>query len=570
MKRRLTAVLMAVCAVLALVPWAAADSAPVPKLVALTFDDGPGPYTETLLDGLAERGMQATFFCVGSSAERYPALLKRMVEEGHQLSNHSYSHPNLNTLGLESAVYQMTRTDTILNEATGGSGAHYYRAPYGNSTEALRSRLEAPLIYWSVDTEDWKVLNADKVKANILRDVYDGAIILCHDIYSTTVKGALAAIDALQEQGYEFVTVKELFRRRGVTPSAGVQYYSCKPTGTDLPALAAPELSMVNGAGAVEVTLQSRDSAPVYYTLDGSAVTYGSSCYDGPFTVQLPCTIRAVAALDLNGARSAEAVWTLTLPPAGEPELRVEDGQLILTPAAEDETVYYALGDADVLAQGTAWTGPVDLTPGTWFSYYAGGPERMNTPVRRLLYTAEGNLFADVDPALWYYPVLDQAAARGYLQGTGSWRMSPESEVTRGMLAVLLYRFSGEENPGGAARFTDVDPGAYYAEAVAWGAGAGVLNGTGADTFAPDRPVTRQELARVLLNYVRYLGAALPEGQTAVYSDGDTIASWAAEAVQAVTALGIMEGGNGSFRPLGTATRAEVAAVLLRLEKLAV
>ena len=101
--------------------------------------------------------------------------------------------------------------------------------------------MTAPLIYWSVDPEDWKYRNAETVRSNIESGVFDGAIILVHDIYKTSVDGALAAIDDLMAEGYEFVTVKDLLLRRGVTPEAATVYYSAKNNGINLPADAVGE-----------------------------------------------------------------------------------------------------------------------------------------------------------------------------------------------------------------------------------------------------------------------------------------------------------------------------------------
>lgn len=558
MKKRLLSLLLAVLFVWTAIPVARAETT---KLAALTFDDGPGPYTDELLDGLRAHGAKATFFCTGTRGSMYPDQVRRILAEGHQLGNHSYDHANLGNLPLERALGQLARTDEILNKTTGGTGAHFYRAPYGNSSRSLRESLDAPLIHWTVDTVDWQVLNAEKVKNNILNDIFDGAIVLLHDIHHTSVQGVLAALDTLEERGYELVTVKELFRRRGVAMENGVQYFRCKPTGTDLGPVAFPELSAVKTKEGLEITLTGPADMDIYYTVDGTPVTYGSSLYEGPFSVSMPVTIRAVAAWDLNGGRSEELTKTYTLPPAGEPFPAVENGKLTFQTAAEGEEVYVSLADGEEERYG----GPVDVEPTTWFTYYAGGEGLQSTEKRTLLFTAEGNLFADVPPEAWYYEAMDRAAAKGYLQGSGRGRMDPEGLVSRGMLAVMLCRAAGGAAEG-AAPFSDVPDDAYYAEAVAWGHEAGILNGMGDGTFAPDRPVNRQELAKIL---AAYCGEGQTENVKTDYADQNAIDSWAKEAVARVTALGLMEGStNGCFNPMGPTTRAAAAAVLLRLEHL--
>ena len=199
------------------------------KYVALTFDDGPGPYTQRLLDGLAEHNAKATFFCLGERTASYPDVVARIVAEGHQLANHSFSHPNLNELTAESALAQLTRTDDALNKVTGGSGAYFCRAPYGNSSEGLRKIMSAPLIQWSVDTLDWQDKDPDRILQTILDETRDGSIILMHDIFPTSVEAALRAVDALLAEGFRFVTLEELFFLRGITPEKGQVYLSLYP-----------------------------------------------------------------------------------------------------------------------------------------------------------------------------------------------------------------------------------------------------------------------------------------------------------------------------------------------------
>ena len=120
--------------------------------------------------------------------------------------------------------------------AAGGDDPAYIRPPYGNANQTVRSNVSVPLINWAVDPLDWKYRNADTVCNNIVSGAYDGAIILVHDIHKTSVPGALAAIDKLLDEGYEFVTVKDLFKRRGVTPEAGKVYYDAKNNGINLSA----------------------------------------------------------------------------------------------------------------------------------------------------------------------------------------------------------------------------------------------------------------------------------------------------------------------------------------------
>lgn len=205
------------------------------KLIAFTFDDGPGAYTLDLLDALAARNAKATFFIAGYRVSSYPGVLDQIVAGGHQLASHTYNHKNLNTLSYDGVVQEMESNRKLLVQA-GGDHMYYIRPPYGNANDTVRSAADAPLINWSVDSLDWKSLNADSVCSTILSEAYDGAIVLVHDIYQSSVKGAIAAMDVLAEQGYEFVTVEELLLRRGITPEIGVMYYDAKNKGINLPA----------------------------------------------------------------------------------------------------------------------------------------------------------------------------------------------------------------------------------------------------------------------------------------------------------------------------------------------
>ena len=192
--------------------------------VALTFDDGPNPtYTPELLDGLKERGVHATFFLIGSQVEEYPELARRIAEEGHQIGNHTYDHANLQELTEWEAKQDLKKNDGVLQEII-GEGTYWIRPPYGCVGEKEQRCADVPFIKWSVDTEDWKVQDVDRILDIIYRELSDGGIILMHDRFPETVEAALQAVDHLTSQGVKFVTVKELFREKSVEPEDGKVY----------------------------------------------------------------------------------------------------------------------------------------------------------------------------------------------------------------------------------------------------------------------------------------------------------------------------------------------------------
>ena len=213
---------------LALVPLRSGDAvtaynAVTPRYIALTFDDGPhAETTEALLDGLQERGAHATFFLIGEQIEGMEYLVERMRDEGHQVGNHTDTHVRLDR-NSQSGLQEIARADAVLQQVL-GPGDYWLRPPWGFVSSTVKQSVDVPLIYWSVDTQDWSVLNADTVARRIIQNAQNGDIVLLHDPYPTSVKAALSAIDALSSQGYQFVTVEELFRVMDVTPEAGHFY----------------------------------------------------------------------------------------------------------------------------------------------------------------------------------------------------------------------------------------------------------------------------------------------------------------------------------------------------------
>ncbi len=197
-----------------------------PQYVALTFDDGPRrDTTSALLDGLLERGAHATFFVIGQQIPGNEDLLLRMAEEGHQIGNHTYSHVSLQGTAEFTAIEEIHKTEVLLEELL-GPGDYWLRPPYGLVDSRTSALVSTPMVYWSLDPEDWKKLDAGQVARQILQNVKSGDIVLLHDFYPTSVEAALQVIDALQGEGYVFLTVRELMEQFGTQPQAGALYAS--------------------------------------------------------------------------------------------------------------------------------------------------------------------------------------------------------------------------------------------------------------------------------------------------------------------------------------------------------
>ncbi len=192
---------------------------PSEPMVALTFDDGPGPYTARLLNCLEENGAKATFFMVGTSVPKYASTVKRMAEMGCELGSHSYSHPQF-TLLSDSQIRQECSKAADLIKAASGQKPTVFRLPYGDGASDSRvlKAIGLPSIYWSVDPRDWANTGNPQHTVNaVLGTVKDGDIVLMHDIHASSVTAAETIIPALIRRGYQLVTVSQLADYKGKT-----------------------------------------------------------------------------------------------------------------------------------------------------------------------------------------------------------------------------------------------------------------------------------------------------------------------------------------------------------------
>ncbi|UQZ37117.1 polysaccharide deacetylase family protein [Paenibacillus sp. PK3_47] len=191
------------------------------KMIALTFDDVPDPrFTPQLLDVLRRYHVKATFFVVGSRAEKHPALVARMIREGHVIGNHSYNHPEFGKLDLNAFRSQIVRTENIIS-AVAGYKPRLIRPPYGDVSEQQLKWAKArgyKLVNWNVDSLDWRSLPKAQVRNNILAQAGKGAIILQHggggkgSNLNGTIQALPEVISILRKRGYTFVTVPQMLK----------------------------------------------------------------------------------------------------------------------------------------------------------------------------------------------------------------------------------------------------------------------------------------------------------------------------------------------------------------------
>lgn len=223
MRRMMAAVL---CASWLLLPVRAAEEK---QYVALTFDDGPsGRYTRTLLDGLYDRGVKATFLLCGYRIKDYPDITQRIVDEGHEIGCHGFSHKNMQGLSRRGVGAEIADMETLLPP---GCRMAFLRPPGGAVSDGVRQVAKAKklaILSWSVDPKDWAVHDVQTVERRVLDHTRDGDIILLHDMSTTSVQAALDIVDELQKKNFEIVTVSELARIRGVRMEPG-QTYCCFP-----------------------------------------------------------------------------------------------------------------------------------------------------------------------------------------------------------------------------------------------------------------------------------------------------------------------------------------------------
>ena len=569
--KRIAAFLLAILLVVTMLP-TGAQAANGDKLIALTFDDGPSQYTPTLLDGLAARGAHVSFFVQGINGSRNTATVRRAWLEGHQICSHTYSHPQLTKLSTAGVREELSKVDSILDGALGFDSTYMLRPPYGAYNQSVLDTAGVPCFYWSVDTRDWESRNADAAYQEFLKAAKDGSIVLMHDMYSTTVTAALRAIDTLQAQGYEFVTLSELFYRRGIPLTAGKIYFNAYPTGygTD-DGIAEPVIRCENTATGKRITITGDSRGMVYYTTNGETPTPANCTeYTGQFILNETATVKAVSVISWNSIRSDTVTAQVDYIPAAAPELSLTGGMLTMTSATPGAAIHYTADGSLPTETSERYTDAISAVPGTTYRARAFAPSFDPSVVSLLTYGARGSVLRDVTVDDWYYDACDRSVAEGLINGMEPEVFAPMLPLSRAMLVTVLYRMAGSPSGAPDCAFPDADANGYYYPALCWAVEQGVVNGYPDGTFAPGAGVTRQELCCVLTRYLTAMDKLPAEGfadAISGYADCASVGAWAAESVNAMCALGIVRGyPDNTVRPAGGATRAEAVTMLLRLE----
>lgn len=196
------------------------------KLVAITFDDGPGPYTNKLLDILNANKAHATFFMLGNNLEKYRSVVLNVYNSGNEIGYHSYAHTNFKRQDIATIKSELDQSNAILKNITGTTFS-LIRPPYGSINNEIKEAIDASFILWSVDTEDWRHKDSEYLLNYVLENIYAGAIILFHDIHATSVDAMTKILPYLYAEGYQVVTVSDLAKNYNVTlePHKAYRYF---------------------------------------------------------------------------------------------------------------------------------------------------------------------------------------------------------------------------------------------------------------------------------------------------------------------------------------------------------
>ncbi len=189
---------------------------PSKKLVAITFDDGPGPYTNDLVNILKNNKARATFFMLGNNLEKYRSTVLNVYNNGNEIGYHSYAHQNFKRQSIADIQTEFATSNDILKSIT-GTGFSLVRPPYGSINSEIKEALDVSFILWNVDTEDWRHKDVDYLLNYTLENVGDGYIILFHDIHKTSVEAIEKILPYLYVEGYQVVSVSELAENFGTT-----------------------------------------------------------------------------------------------------------------------------------------------------------------------------------------------------------------------------------------------------------------------------------------------------------------------------------------------------------------
>ncbi|MCL2837613.1 MAG: chitobiase/beta-hexosaminidase C-terminal domain-containing protein [Oscillospiraceae bacterium] len=377
----------------------------------------------------------------------------------------------------------------------------------------------------------------------------------------------------------------------------------------DLPQVETPTATPNGGTftNSVNVALATEtDGATIFYTLDGTTPTRDSLEYTAPFTLTATATVRAFAVMD-GMADSEELSVTFTEQvetPTATPNGGTFTNSVNVALATETDgaTIFYTLDGTTPTRNSLQYAAPFMLTATTTVRAIAVFDGKADSDVLNATFTRQthdtgnnnpppnsnwnrppiittpppidpqppaGLPFVDVNRGDWFYNYVEYAFNNGLMNGVSATHFAPNAPTTRAMFVTVLWRLANSPNIGGESQFVDVASGTWYSQAVNWAAANGIVLGISETEFAPHVEITREQMAAIIY---RSLNILLDEWFATqmyfIFEDADEISDFARNAIQTLANMGLMQGNaDGTFNPQNTATRAEMAAVIMRLSE---
>ena len=511
------------------------------KKLAFTFDDGPiGTYSsapsQRILDVMEEYGMHCTFFYWGNKINNSNiGEIERAYSLGCEIGNHSYTHPYLTNMNQSQIQNEIQQTNDLLSPVSGNS-ATLIRPPYGSVNNTVSSSVNGPLINWSLDSADWNNGNYNSVLSK-LRNVKDGDIVLMHENYEFTAQAVETVVPELIEKGFVIVSVSELMMMKGIELKAGT-VYSNQAVGKPNVYKPAPSELVVKQIDAIgEVTLESEE-----------AIKAARAAYDA-LTEEEKALVNNIDLLTEAIARLAQLKAEATMVLAVESKID-SIGEVMLEKEAFIKEARKLFDDLPMSLKGQVKNYDVLVK------------------AEEALAELKDQNFPFTDVSGWYEEAVRYNYRNGLMQGTSDTTFSPDGIVTRAQLVTILHRLEGEPEVPIECTFTDVPEGQWYSKAIKWAAAMGIVNGVGNNKFDPDGKITREQIATILH---RYSGLPNAEGSLDTFPDKDSVSSFAIDGMAWAVGEGLINGvsvnGETKLAPLDNATRAQIAAIMMRYQQ---